>query len=582
MPKIVESLLYRIGIASDESNGVAAGKRARQRRLIVDAILLGVVGAAGAQTFMFLLRWATRLFLVDFGGYQPPGLPSEGGTLQAVTGGHGLWLIPVITTLGGLIVGLIVEGYAPEAEGHGTDAVVRAFHRADGVIRPRVPPIKLLASAITIGSGGSAGREGPTALVAAGVGSWYATITKRDGRDRRLLMLTGMAAGLSAMFRSPIGTALMAIEVLYAEMEFEAGALLYALLASIVAYAVNGFFDGWEPLFRLPGPIGRLPRALDYGWYVALGVLAGITATIIPVIFYRVRDLFRASRIPAVLRPAVGGLGVGLMGMMVPQVLGGGYGWVQLAIDGRLALGTLLLLVAAKWAATSLTVASGGSGGVFAPSLYVGAMLGGAWAAVVHEPPAPFVIVGMAAVFSGTAHVPIATLMMVTEMTGGYTLLVPAALAVVISYLVQRRLSERLRYRSLYEAQVGTRADSPAHHSHHLEIAMRILRDHQPQDVSAVGEIDLVSLLRSGIPVELAGDRQLVVGVLRPESSYVGTTVGLTGRQLDGGNANIIAILRGEHMTVPNATMQFEAGDRLILVASADGIERLRRDLAPW
>jgi CIC family chloride channel protein len=364
-------------------------------------------------------------------------------------------------------------------------------------------------------------------------------------------------------------------------MEFEAGALLYALLASIVAYALNGFVDGWEPLFQLPA-IGRLPSALDYGWYVALGVLAGITATLVPLIFYRIRDGFRALPIPPVLRPAVGGLLTGLLAMAVPQVLGGGYGWMQLAINGQLALGTMLLLVLAKWVATSFSVASGGSGGVFAPSLYIGAMLGGAWAAVVHAPPAPFIIVGMAAVFSGAAHVPIATLMMVTEMTGGYTLLVPAALAVVISYLVQLRLSERLRYRSLYEAQVASRADSPAHHTHHLEIAMRILRDHQPQDLATLGEIDLVSLIRSGIPVELAGDRRLVVGVLRTDSQYVGTTVAASGRQLDGGNANIIAILRGEHMSVPNPRMHLEAGDRLILVTTADGVQRLRRDVEPW
>ena len=582
MLRIVRSWLERAGLTATDSNGTSASGRARQRRLIIDAILLGIVGAVAAQLFMVALRWSTSLFLASVAGYHAPGLPGEGGVLRETIGFFGLWLIPVVTTLGGLIVGLLVEGYAPEAEGHGTDAVVRAFHRSDGVIRPRVPPIKLLASAITIGSGGSAGREGPIALVAAGVGSWYATITKREGRDRRLLMLTGMAAGLSAMFRSPIGTALMAIEVLYADMEFEAGALLYALIASIVAYALNGFFDGWAPLFQLPGPIGRLPSVLDYGWYVVLGVVAGVTATMVPVMFYRVRDLFRASRIPAVLRPAVGGLMVGLLGMAVPQVLGGGYGWMQLAINGQIALGTMLLLVLAKWVATSFSVASGGSGGVFAPSLYVGAMLGGAWAAIVGEPPAPFVIVGMAAVFAGAAHVPIATLMMVTEMTGGYTLLVPAALAVVVSYLVQRRLSERLRYRSLYEAQVGSRADSPAHHSHHLEIAMRILREHEPQDLTGVGEIDLVSLLRTGIPVDLAGDRRLVVGVLKADSAYVGTTVGASGRQLDGGEANIIAILRGEHMTVPNARTPLQAGDRLIVVASVAGVERLRRDLAPW
>jgi CIC family chloride channel protein len=545
-------------------------------------VLLGVIGAAGAQAFLFMLRLSNRLLLNGLALYRPPGLPTEGGVLVERIGSHGLWLVPLVMTLGGLIVGFIVERYAPEAEGHGTDAVVRAFHRDDGVIRPLVPPIKLVASAITIGSGGSAGREGPIALIAAGVGSWYATTTGREGRDRRLLMLTGMAAGLSAIFRSPIGTALMAIEVLYADMEFEAGALLYALLASIVAYALNGFIEGWEPLFRLPGPIDQLPSALGYGWYVVLGVLAGVAATLVPPVFYWTRDLFRASRIPRVLRPAVGGLLTGLLALAVPQVIGGGYGWMQLAIDGRMALGTLALLVAAKWVATSLTVGSGGSGGVFAPSLYVGAMLGAAWAALVHAPPVPFAIVGMAAVFSGAAHVPIATLMMVIEMTGGYTLLVPAALAVVVSYLVQTRLSNRLRYRSLYEAQVASRAESPAYHSHHLEIAIRILREHQPQDLALVGQVDLVSLLRSGIPVELADGRRLVTGVLRPNSRFVGTTVAASGRQLDGGTANIVAMLRGEHLMVPNASTQFEAEDRLIVVTTADGVDQLRRDVAPW
>lgn len=144
------------------------------------------------------------------------------------------------------------------------------------------------------------------------------------------------------------------------------------------------------------------------------------------------------------------------------------------------------------------------------------------------------------------------------------------------------RLSEHLRYRSLYEAQVESRADSPAHHSHHLEIALRILREHQPQDVRSVGEIDLVSLLRSGIPVELAGDRRLIVGVMRPDSPLVGTTVTVSGRQLGSGDANIIAVLRGEHMTVPHPKLRFEAGDRLILVVSAAGVDDLRRRLAPW
>lgn len=558
-----------------------SSERARRRRLLLDSLLLGVAGAAAAQLFTFLLRVVMHVLLGGIAGYSPPGLTSEGSATHEVIGPHGLWLVPVATTLGGLIVGLLISRFAPEAEGHGTDTVVQAFHRNDGVVRTRVPPLKLIASAITIGSGGSAGREGPIALVAAGVGSWYATATGRTGRDRRLLLLAGMAAGLSAIFRSPVGTALMAIEVLYADIEFEAGALLYTMLASIVAYALNGVFSGWEPLFTV-GSIGRLSSPLDYLWYIVLGLAAGIVAAVLPVVFYGTRDLFARLPIGPSFRPAVGGLLTGLMAIAIPQVIAGGYGWVQSAIDGRLAIGTLVLLVVAKWVATSLTVGSGGSGGVFAPSLYVGAMLGGLCAALAHQPAAGFVIVGMAAVFAGAAHVPIATLMMVTEMTGGYTLLVPAALAVLLSYLVQLQLSERFRYRSLYEAQVQTRADSPAHHTQHLTIALQLLRDHQLPDASAVGEVDLVSLLRSGIPVELPGERRLVIGVLKADSRFVGTTVGTNGNVLGGDGSNIVAIIRGEHMLVPSVTTVFATGDRLILVAADTALTRIRRDLAPW
>ena len=556
--------------------------RARQRRLIADSILLGVVGAVAAQVFTLMLRGANFLFLHMLAGYQPPGLPTEGGPPVQQIGPHGLWLVPVATTLGGLLVGLLVEKLSPEAEGHGTDTVVKAFHQADGRLRARVAPIKLVASAITIGSGGSAGREGPIALVAAGIGSWYASVTNRSARDRRLLLLTGMAAGLSAIFRSPVGTAIMAIEVLYSDMEFEAGALLYTMLASIVAYALNGFVAGWEPLFRVSPSIGHFSHPIDYAWFVGLGLAAGVVATVFPVVFYRIRDQFRRLPGPAWIRPAVGGLLTGLLALEVPQVIGGGYGWMQQAIDGRLAGEVLLLLMVAKLFATCFTVASGGSGGVFAPSLYIGAMLGGTCAALAHQDPGSFVIVGMAAVFAGAAHVPIASLMMVTEMTGGYTLLVPAALCVLLSYLVQTRLAERLRYRSLYEGQVASRADSPAHHAQHLAIALRLLRERDPADLTglaAAGAIDLVSLLRTGVPVELGDGRRLMVGVLRADSPCVNHTPASDPCRLDGADTRMVAILRGERFIAPDSSTALQAGDRLVFTARRDAVDALRADL---
>lgn len=551
----------------------------RQRQLIIDAVVLGVAGAAAAQVFTLLLRGATALFLGVIAGYQPPGLPNEGGTLQEILGRYGLWLVPLATTLGGLLVGMLVQRLAPETEGHGTDTVVHAFHRTQGILRPRVTPIKLIASALTIGSGGSAGREGPIALAAAGVGSFYARLMQRPAADRRMLVVVGMAAGIAAIFRSPIGAALFAIEVLYLDMEFESVALLPAMLASVVAYALNGFFVGWQPLFRVPSQL-TLPRLIDNGWYLALGVAGGLVAAVVPLVFYGVRDLFRRMPLRNELKPAIGGLLMGLLALAWPGVIAGGYGWMQLAIDGRLAAGALLALLLVKPLAMSLTISSGGSGGVFAPTLFIGGMLGGLLASLTHLPAAPLVVVGMAAVFSGAAHVPVASLMMVTEMTGGYTLLVPAALAVMLSYLVQRRLASRWRYQGLYEAQVPGRADSPAHHSEHLKIALRILKERQVLEPADVGEVDLLSLLRSGIPIELPGGRRLVIRVVRPDSSWRSRPLA-DGGTLDA-DTRIFAIIRGEHMLVPRPDATLEAGDRVILVTSADGLQRLNAHLDKW
>ena len=254
--------------------GAMAGALGAEPQLILDAIVLGVLGALGARFFVVLLDWANALFLERWAGYRAPGLPNDGGALGQSIGPHGLWLIPVVTTVGGLLSGALVYGLAPEAEGHGTDTVVKAYHQAGGFIRARVPPLKTLASALTIGSGGSAGREGPTALIVAGLGSLYATVTRQGDAERRLLVVIGMAAGLSAVFRSPIGTALFAIEVLYSDMEFEASALLYAMLAAVVAYSVNGAVRRLAPAVRRAGRphAARLSR---YPWYAALGRRVG-------------------------------------------------------------------------------------------------------------------------------------------------------------------------------------------------------------------------------------------------------------------------------------------------------------------
>ena len=545
--------------------------RRRPLRLL-DTLVLGVVGALAAQVFIYMLRLTQTLFLRVIAGYSPPGIAVEGGTLHQIIGAHGLWLIPVATTLGGLIAGVLVYAAVPEAEGDGTDTAVRAFHLAGGAIRARVTPLKAVASAIIIGSGGAAGREGPTSLIAAGVGSIYASVTKRSDEERRLLVLVGMAAGLSAIFRSPIGTAVFAVEVLYSGMEFDGRALIHTLLASVMAYAVNGLFVGFAPLFDFPAGLAT-PGFGDYFRYAALGLVAGGVATLIPLVFYGVRDLFHAIPIPPHVKPALGGLCVGFIALALPQVLGGGYGWIQEAIDGNLAVTLLFALAFAKVLAFSLTLSSGGAGGVFAPSLYVGAMVGGFMASILHQPAAPFVIVGMAAVFGGAGRVPIAAMLMVTEMTGGYEFLVAAALAVSLSYLVQVTLSRRFRYRTLYEAQVRSPAYSPAHHAEHLQTAFRLLREHRAAPLKQLGHLDLRALLESGVPVDLPDDKQLTIATLAPESPMVGEPVRVDTL---GPGAELVAVLHQDYTLLPGSDAVLRAGDQLLVIATLEARARLK------
>lgn len=579
MPNNTKKIHFREHNSFKILAGIVGSLRA-QRRLILDTIFLGIVGALSAQLFIWMLRVGQDFLLTGIAGYVPPGLPNDGGLLKEILGTHGLWLIPLVTTIGGLISGILVYSLAPEAEGHGTDTAVKSFHQQAGFIRTRVAPLKAVASAITIGSGGAAGREGPTALISAGVGSIYASLTRRSDKDRRLLVLIGMASGLSAIFRSPIGTALFAIEVLYGGMEFESGALLYTMLGSVIAYAVNGLFVGYKPLFSMPNNLAN-PIFTDYLWYIILGLVSGLVASLLPNLFYGLRDLFHAIPIPPHFKPAIGGLGVGLLALALPQVLGGGYGWIQEAINGQLALGVLLALTFAKMLAFSFTVSSGGSGGVFAPSLFVGAMLGGFLAQVFKLPSAAFAVVGMAAVFGGAARVPIATLLMVTEMTGGYQLLVPAALAIMLSYLIEVTITDRLKYQSLYEAQVPDRADSPAHHLEQLESAIHLLSTRGVEMPVNFTHLDLRALLASGIPVDLPDAKRLTIGVVKPRSEFVGQSISACFPGDHQNDLEAVAVFRRGHTLLPRSDLIIKPEDRLLLITTPQSWENVKDNFSP-
>jgi CIC family chloride channel protein len=434
------------------------------RKWVILGALIGVIAGLGAAIFFVALDYTARFFLWDLAGFVPASPLGEGA--RPITDAARPWALPLVVALGGLISGIIVFRLAPEAEGHGTDAAIDAFHHGPRRIRARIPIIKLVASAFTIGSGGSGGREGPTAQIGAGFGSFLARVLDLDARDARIAVSTGMGAGIGAIFRAPLGGAILAVEIPYRD-DVESDALVPAFVGSIVAYSVFGALIGFSPIFgaRVAGEGFTNPSQLAY--YALIGVVCGLVGRLYIASFYGLTRWFRGWRLPREVRPAIAGFAVGCMGMVLPGVLGTGYGWVQAGLDRNtlmdLPLLVILALPFARILATSLSIGSGGSGGVFGPGMFVGGLLGaGIWrllepvAPGVPSDPAPFVIVAMMALFGSVARAQIAVMLMVAEMTDSLAMLAPAMLAIGIATLV-------LGDRSIYASQLRSRAESPAH-----------------------------------------------------------------------------------------------------------------------
>lgn len=436
-------------------------------RWLLFGIIIGLIAGAGAVVFYWCLGHATSWLLIGIGGYQPPTTVGEGGGLPAGEFTRP-WAVPLVACGGALVAGLLVAAIAPEAKGHGTDAAIYAVHHEPTSLRGRVAAVKVVASSLIIGSGGSGGREGPTAQISATV------ISKICGRfgvprpDARIAVAAGMASGIGAIFRAPLGGALLGAELLYRD-DLEADAIMPSLVSSITAYAVFGSVYGFQPIFGTLSAIGfSRPGALL--WYALLGAAAGIAGRAYAGLFYRGGAFLQRLPVPAGLLPAVGGLGVGLLGLLVPAALGTGYGWVQLEMDAgwvvQAPLWLVLVIPLAKILATTLSIGSGGSGGVFGPGMVVGGCTGAAvWRLLTSLPwvsasPAPFVIVGMIACFGAIAHAPLGVMLMVAEMTGNLSLLAPAMIAVTVATLIVgersiyvNQLQDRLESRALYARQ---------------------------------------------------------------------------------------------------------------------------------
>lgn len=432
---------------------------------LVLGVVVGVMTGLGAIVFYVAIEWLSHFLLHGLAGLSLPA-PAGEALFSGPPGEFRPWLLFVFLVPVGLFTAVLLHFFVPftrHSGTDGTDSMIRAFHHQEGRIEPAVPLIKVGTSILTIAAGGSAGREGPISLLGAGCGSWLATRLRLSVKERRILLLAGAAGGLGAIFRAPLGGALTAVEVIYKE-DFEAEALLPSIISSVVSYSLFTLIFGAEPIFGIPSFAFSDIRELPL--YALLGLVCAATGWFYVMtfrnikyrIFWPLTDRFGFA--PSL---AFGALSMAALGYVFPELLGGGQGWLEMAILGKLSVVMMLGMIVGKTLATSLVIGSGMSGGMFAPALLVGGMSGGVvgvlaqrfFPEVVREP-GGYVLVGMAAFFAGVAHAPIGPLVMVCELTQGYGLLAPLMLASATALVLCRNVS-------LYENQVDNKFDSPAH-----------------------------------------------------------------------------------------------------------------------
>lgn len=504
---------------------------------ILLASMVGVVVGLGALAFDVLGQLVVRYSLAEFAGYVPAEADGEHAWFRIGETNFQPWLIVVVMAVGGLLSGTLVYSLAPEAEGAGTDAALDAFHNQRGVIRARIPLIKTVASAITLGTGGSGGREGPIAQIGAGLGSLLAQRIGLSARDRRVMLAVGMGAGVGAIFRAPLAGAVFAGEILYSDADLEADVILPAATASIVAYSVYTQAlppdTRFEPLFgselshTFASPLELLP-------YIVLAVVVLMVGILYVRVVRTTRDVFQNLPVVPHVRPAIGAGLAGIVGVSLFQlwgqnpallgVLGTGYGVLQQALGAASELSVTMLITIAmvKILTTALTVSSGGSGGVFAPSMVIGGCIGAACGQGLYAlapgfipDPEAFAVVGMAGFFAGVARAPISTIIMVRALTGDFGLLVPTMLVCTLSFVCSRQWK-------LYERQVPTRMDSPAHVGDFL---IDVLEGLKVRDVYQQGR--KLTLINEGETMEdivhkLARNRQHYFPVVDSEGRMVG------------------------------------------------------------
>lgn len=420
------------------------------RYMLLVALVIGLLGGAGAILFRHLIGLVQR---IAYGDWERPLVLFE--HLDA-------WHIVLVPAAGGLVVAPIVYYFAREARGHGVPEVMEAVALKQGVIRKRLVLAKSLASAITIGTGGSVGREGPIVQIGSAIGSALGQILRVSRSRLRTMVGCGAAAGIAATFNAPVAGVLFSLEVILGD--FGVRRFTPIVISSVIATAVSHHFTGDVAAFKID-VIYHMVSPFELLTYSVLGATAGLVGLLFILTIYKSEDLFELLKAPVLLKPALGGLMIGGIGLAFPHIFGVGYETIEMALNETVSWRLLLVLVGIKLVATSLTLGSGGSGGVFAPSLFLGAVLGGALGHFMHNlfptltaSPGAYALVGMGAFVSATTHAPLTSIMIIFEMTGDYKIMLPLMFACIISNLVSSKLNPQSIYTlKLYRRGVNLR-----------------------------------------------------------------------------------------------------------------------------
>lgn len=412
--------------------------------LLVLALLVGAGAGGGAIVF----RWLIKTFTLALSGHAD--YSAAGHAANPHLPGLGRWFVLLAPVVAGLLYGPLVHFFAREARGHGVPEVMYAVARRGGRIAPQVAGVKALASALCIGGGGSVGREGPIVQIGSALGSTFGRILKVAEPRMRVLVACGAAGGIAATFNAPLAGVFFAMELIL--RDFAAQSFGMVVISSVTASVIGRAAFGDAAFLHLPSFTVLHP--IEYLLFAGLGLLAGAIGASFTRVLYFIEDLCdRAWRWPEWLRPAVGGIALGLLLLVLPEMYGVGYPVLSRGAAGHYALPFLVALLVGKMLATSLTIGIGGSGGVFAPSLFIGAMFGAAYGGVVHDlmpglagPVGAYGLIGMGAVFAGAARAPITAVIILFELTGEYTIILPLMAAIVLATGVSHFLSRDTIY----------------------------------------------------------------------------------------------------------------------------------------